>query len=110
MAVACHRASTGCWGGMPGGGTWRLLALPLPRPARRMLQLRSKIVFLLELIRNEARVVVSVGEIKGVPDPSALQQLEVGSEAPEITYRYCVTYEFVEGEDIGDGSSTEVCA
>nr|XP_009939936.1 PREDICTED: leucine-rich repeat-containing protein 43-like [Opisthocomus hoazin] len=53
-----------------------------------------------ELIRNEARVVVSVGEIKGVPDPSALQQLEVGSEAPEITYRYCVTYEFVEGEDI----------
>ncbi|KFR16237.1 Leucine-rich repeat-containing protein 43, partial [Opisthocomus hoazin] len=47
-----------------------------------------------ELIRNEARVVVSVGEIKGVPDPSALQQLEVGSEAPEITYRYCVTYEF----------------
>ncbi|XP_075291052.1 leucine-rich repeat-containing protein 43 isoform X2 [Opisthocomus hoazin] len=61
-----------------------------------------------ELIRNEARVVVSVGEIKGVPDPSALQQLEVGSEAPEITYRYCVTYEFVEGEEIGDGSSTEV--
>ncbi|KFV50119.1 Leucine-rich repeat-containing protein 43, partial [Tyto alba] len=47
-----------------------------------------------ELIRSEARVVVSVGEIKGVPDPSTLQQLEVGSEAPVITYSYCVTYEF----------------
>ncbi|NXF67829.1 LRC43 protein, partial [Ciccaba nigrolineata] len=47
-----------------------------------------------ELIRSEARVVVSVGEIKGVPDPSALQQLEVGSQAPVITYSYCVTYEF----------------
>ncbi|NXL28125.1 LRC43 protein, partial [Glaucidium brasilianum] len=48
-----------------------------------------------ELIRrSEARVVVSVGEIKGVPDPRALQQLEVGSQAPVITYSYCVTYEF----------------
>ncbi|NWW52246.1 LRC43 protein, partial [Pedionomus torquatus] len=45
-----------------------------------------------ELIRNEARVVVSIGEIKGVPDPSV--QLEVGSKAPVITYSYCVAYEF----------------
>uniref|UniRef100_A0A663MNK4 Leucine rich repeat containing 43 n=1 Tax=Athene cunicularia TaxID=194338 RepID=A0A663MNK4_ATHCN len=59
-------------------------------------------------LRSEARVVVSVGEIKGVPDPRALQQLEVGSQAPVITYSYCVTYEFVEGEEIKDGSSTEV--
>uniref|UniRef100_A0A8C3J3C6 Leucine rich repeat containing 43 n=1 Tax=Calidris pygmaea TaxID=425635 RepID=A0A8C3J3C6_9CHAR len=63
-----------------------------------------------ELIRNEAQVVVSIGEIKGVPDPSVQQQLEVGSEAPVITYSYCVTYEFAEGEEIEDGSSTEVCA
>ncbi|XP_059683850.1 leucine-rich repeat-containing protein 43 [Gavia stellata] len=61
-----------------------------------------------ELIRSEARVVVSIGEIKGVPDPSARQQLEAGSEAPVITYSYCVTYEFAEGEEIEDGSSTEV--
>ncbi|KFO89115.1 Leucine-rich repeat-containing protein 43, partial [Buceros rhinoceros silvestris] len=47
-----------------------------------------------EVIRSEARVVVSVGEIKGVSDPSACQQLEVGSEAPVITYSYYVTYEF----------------
>ncbi|NWY53950.1 LRC43 protein, partial [Chionis minor] len=47
-----------------------------------------------ELIRSEARVVVSIGEIKGIPDPSPRQQLEVGSEAPVITYSYCVTYEF----------------
>ncbi|NXQ87339.1 LRC43 protein, partial [Nyctibius grandis] len=47
-----------------------------------------------ELIRSEARVVVSVGEIKGVPDPSAHQQLEAGSKFPVITYSYCVMYEF----------------
>ncbi|NWS13424.1 LRC43 protein, partial [Pachyramphus minor] len=47
-----------------------------------------------ELSRSEARVVVSVGEMKGVPDPSALQQLEVESEAPVITCSYFVTYEF----------------
>ncbi|NXK51198.1 LRC43 protein, partial [Chauna torquata] len=47
-----------------------------------------------ELIRSEAQVVVSIGKIKGVPEPSAVQNLEVGSEAPVITYSYCVTYEF----------------
>ncbi|NXX93233.1 LRC43 protein, partial [Centropus bengalensis] len=47
-----------------------------------------------ELVRSEARVVVSVGAIKGVPDPSALQQLEDGSKFPVITYSYCVMYEF----------------
>ncbi|NXJ35755.1 LRC43 protein, partial [Ciconia maguari] len=47
-----------------------------------------------ELVRSEAQVVVSIGEIKGVPDPSAHQQLEVGSEAPVIAYSYCVMYEF----------------
>lgn len=53
---------------------------------------------------------MSIGEIKGVPDPSARQPLEVGSEAPVITYSYCVMYKFAEGEEIEDGSSTEVCA
>ncbi|NWV26075.1 LRC43 protein, partial [Origma solitaria] len=47
-----------------------------------------------ELARSEARVVVSIGEMKGLPDPEAFQQLEVGSEGPAITYSYCVTYEF----------------
>ncbi|KFP23971.1 Leucine-rich repeat-containing protein 43, partial [Colius striatus] len=47
-----------------------------------------------ELIRSEARVVVSIGEVRGVPDPSTRQQLEVGSGAPMVTYSYCVTYEF----------------
>ncbi|XP_075625742.1 leucine-rich repeat-containing protein 43 [Balearica regulorum gibbericeps] len=61
-----------------------------------------------ELIRSEARVVVSIGEIQGVPDPSVRQQLEVGSKAPVITYSYCVMYEFAEGEEIEDDSSTEV--
>ncbi|NXI97827.1 LRC43 protein, partial [Psophia crepitans] len=47
-----------------------------------------------ELVRSQAHVVVSIGEIKGVPNPSGLQQLEVGAEAPVITYSYCVAYEF----------------
>ncbi|NXG00602.1 LRC43 protein, partial [Sakesphorus luctuosus] len=47
-----------------------------------------------ELSRSEARVVVSVGEMKGVPDNSAPQQLDGDSEAPVITCSYFVTYEF----------------
>ncbi|KAM9371589.1 leucine-rich repeat-containing protein 43 [Phaethornis superciliosus] len=58
-----------------------------------------------ELSRSEARVVVSIGEIKGVPVPC--QQLEEGSKDSVITYSYCVTYEFAEGEEIQDRSSTE---
>ncbi|XP_030356663.1 leucine-rich repeat-containing protein 43 isoform X1 [Strigops habroptila] len=61
-----------------------------------------------ELMRSEARVVVSVGDMKGVPDPSTLQQLADDSGFPVITYSYCVTYEFVEGEELDNGSSTEV--
>lgn len=75
-----------------------------------MLQLHSKIVFVLELVRSEARVVVSIGKIKGVPDPSTCQQLEVGFEAPVITYSYCVTYEFAQGKEMEEGGSAEVCA
>ncbi|XP_054029261.1 leucine-rich repeat-containing protein 43 [Dryobates pubescens] len=60
-----------------------------------------------ELIRSEAQLVVSIGEIKGVPDLSTHQLLEVDSEAPVITYSYCVSYEFLEGEETGHSSSTE---
>ncbi|XP_017931712.3 leucine-rich repeat-containing protein 43 [Manacus vitellinus] len=68
-----------------------------------------------ELSRSEARVVVTVGEMKGVPDPGALQQLDADSEAPVITCSYFVTYEFAEGEEeseegeeLEDESNTEV--
>ncbi|NXX29840.1 LRC43 protein, partial [Nicator chloris] len=47
-----------------------------------------------ELIRSEARVVVSIGEMNGLPNPKAFQQLEAGSEGLVVTYSYCVTYEF----------------
>ncbi|XP_014109126.1 PREDICTED: leucine-rich repeat-containing protein 43 [Pseudopodoces humilis] len=60
-----------------------------------------------ELIRSEARLVVSIGEMKGLPNPEAFQQLEVGSEGPVITYSYYVTYEFAEGEELEDRGSPE---
>uniref|UniRef100_A0A8C0TZD4 Leucine rich repeat containing 43 n=1 Tax=Cyanistes caeruleus TaxID=156563 RepID=A0A8C0TZD4_CYACU len=59
---------------------------------------------------DEARLVVSIGEMKGLPNPEAFQQLEVGSEGPVITYSYYVTYEFAEGEVLEDRGSPEVGA
>lgn len=92
-------------------GTWRfLLALFLPFSGREVLQLHGKIVFLSELIKSEARLVVSIGEMKGLLNPGAFQQLEVGSEGPVITYSYYVTYEFAEGEELEDRGSPEVSA
>lgn len=94
-----------------GHGTWRfLLALFLPHSGGNVLQLHGKIVFLSELVRSEGRVVVSIGEMKGLPDPKAFQQLKVGSEGPVITYSYCVTYEFAEREETEDRGSPEVGA
>lgn len=98
---------------MPGGGTRDLEVSACSVPSslwRNMLQLHGKIVFLSELIRSEGRVVVSIGEMKGLPDPKAFQQLKVGSKGPVITYSYCVTYEFAEREELEDRGSPEVGA
>ncbi|NXL17528.1 LRC43 protein, partial [Setophaga kirtlandii] len=47
-----------------------------------------------ELIRSEARLVVSIGEMKGLPNPTDFQQLELECEGPVIACSYYVTYQF----------------
>uniref|UniRef100_A0A8C5J829 Leucine rich repeat containing 43 n=1 Tax=Junco hyemalis TaxID=40217 RepID=A0A8C5J829_JUNHY len=68
----------------------------------------ERILFLSELITSEARLVVSIGEMKGLPYPEDFQQLEPDCEGPVIAYRYCVTYQFAEGEELKDRGSPEV--
>lgn len=75
-----------------------------------MLQLHGWILFLSELIRSEARLVVSIGEVTGLPNPEDFQQLEVGSEGPVIACTYFVTYQFADGEELEDRGSPEVGA
>uniref|UniRef100_A0A8D2QJ35 Leucine rich repeat containing 43 n=1 Tax=Zonotrichia albicollis TaxID=44394 RepID=A0A8D2QJ35_ZONAL len=60
-----------------------------------------------ELITSEARLVVSIGEMKGLPYPEDFQQLEPDCEGPVTAYRYCVTYQFAEGEELKDRGSPE---
>uniref|UniRef100_K7G5T0 Leucine rich repeat containing 43 n=1 Tax=Pelodiscus sinensis TaxID=13735 RepID=K7G5T0_PELSI len=62
-----------------------------------------------DLIVNKAQLVVSVGKIKGVPNPIKPEELESSPEFPLITYSYYVTYEFVERENAEDTNSAEVC-
>uniref|UniRef100_A0A8C9N4E8 Leucine rich repeat containing 43 n=1 Tax=Serinus canaria TaxID=9135 RepID=A0A8C9N4E8_SERCA len=59
---------------------------------------------------DEARLVVSIGEVTGLPNPEDFQQLEVGSEGPVIACTYFVTYQFSEGEELEDRGSPEVGA
>ncbi|XP_033296764.1 leucine-rich repeat-containing protein 43 isoform X4 [Orcinus orca] len=54
-----------------------------------------------DLLAHEARLVVTVGHVRGVLDSSVLD-LEPGPQGPFITYSYYVTYEFVEDEE-GEG-------
>ncbi|XP_048677659.1 leucine-rich repeat-containing protein 43 isoform X2 [Caretta caretta] len=61
-----------------------------------------------DLIGNKAQLVVNVGKIKGVPNPSKPEELESGPESPVITHSYYVTYEFVEREEAEDTNNSEV--
>uniref|UniRef100_A0A674JV13 Leucine rich repeat containing 43 n=1 Tax=Terrapene triunguis TaxID=2587831 RepID=A0A674JV13_9SAUR len=61
-----------------------------------------------DLIVNKAQLVVSVGKIKGVPNPFKPEELESGPESPVITHSYYVTYEFVEREKAEDTNNAEV--
>uniref|UniRef100_A0A674JQB5 Leucine rich repeat containing 43 n=1 Tax=Terrapene triunguis TaxID=2587831 RepID=A0A674JQB5_9SAUR len=60
-----------------------------------------------DLIVNKAQLVVSVGKIKGVPNPFKPEELESGPESPVITHSYYVTYEFVEREKAEDTNNAE---
>uniref|UniRef100_A0A8C4YR93 Leucine rich repeat containing 43 n=1 Tax=Gopherus evgoodei TaxID=1825980 RepID=A0A8C4YR93_9SAUR len=61
-----------------------------------------------DLIVNKAQLVVSVGKIKGIPNPIKLEELESSPESPVITHSYYVTYEFVEREKAEDTNNAEV--
>lgn len=94
-----------------GHGTWRfLLALFLPVSGREVLQPHGRILFLSELLKSEARLVVSIGEMKGLPNPTDFQQLELECEGPVIACSYYVTYQFAEGEELEGRGSPEVGA
>uniref|UniRef100_A0A8C4YQT6 Leucine rich repeat containing 43 n=1 Tax=Gopherus evgoodei TaxID=1825980 RepID=A0A8C4YQT6_9SAUR len=60
-----------------------------------------------DLIVNKAQLVVSVGKIKGIPNPIKLEELESSPESPVITHSYYVTYEFVEREKAEDTNNAE---
>uniref|UniRef100_A0A8C0H6U6 Leucine rich repeat containing 43 n=1 Tax=Chelonoidis abingdonii TaxID=106734 RepID=A0A8C0H6U6_CHEAB len=61
-----------------------------------------------DLIVNKAQLVVSVGKIKGIPNPIKIEELESSPESPVITHSYYVTYEFVEREKAEDTHNFEV--
>uniref|UniRef100_A0A8C3IQM3 Leucine rich repeat containing 43 n=1 Tax=Chrysemys picta bellii TaxID=8478 RepID=A0A8C3IQM3_CHRPI len=61
-----------------------------------------------DLIVNKAQLVVSVGKIKGVPNPIKPEELESVPESPVITHSYYVTYEFVAREKAEDTNNAEV--
>ncbi|XP_067395682.1 leucine-rich repeat-containing protein 43 isoform X4 [Emydura macquarii macquarii] len=61
-----------------------------------------------DLIVNEAQMVVSVGKIKGIPNPIKQEELESSPEPPMITHSYYVMYEFVEKEKAEDANGAEV--
>ncbi|CAK7314080.1 Leucine-rich repeat-containing protein 43 [Vulpes lagopus] len=55
-----------------------------------------------DLLACEAQLVVTIGNVKGVPDTSILDP-DPGPQGPFISYSYYVTYGFVEDEE-GEGS------
>ncbi|XP_037365765.1 leucine-rich repeat-containing protein 43 [Talpa occidentalis] len=50
-----------------------------------------------EFLAQEAQLVVTIGNVVGLPDPS-VSDPEPGPQGPFVTYSYYVTYDFVEDE------------
>ncbi|XP_068767608.1 leucine-rich repeat-containing protein 43 [Struthio camelus] len=61
-----------------------------------------------ELIAGGARLAVSIGEVKGVPQPGAAERLEAAAAPPLVAYSYYVTYAFGASEAGGDPRVTDV--
>ncbi|XP_078193674.1 leucine-rich repeat-containing protein 43 isoform X1 [Callithrix jacchus] len=62
-----------------------------------------------DLLAQEAQLVVTIGNVRGVPDTSLLDP-EPGPEGPFITYTYYVTYDFVKDEEGEANEYTDVLA
>ncbi|KAK2102813.1 Leucine-rich repeat-containing protein 43 [Saguinus oedipus] len=62
-----------------------------------------------DLLAQEAQFVVTIGNVRGVPDTSLLDP-EPGPEGPFITYSYYVTYDFVKDEEGEANEYTDVLA
>lgn len=52
------------------------------------------------LLGHKTELVVTIGKIRGLPNPVGPEEPESGPESPVITYSYYVTYEFARGEII----------
>uniref|UniRef100_F6ZD59 Leucine rich repeat containing 43 n=1 Tax=Callithrix jacchus TaxID=9483 RepID=F6ZD59_CALJA len=62
-----------------------------------------------DLLAQEAQLVVTIGNVRGVPDTSLLDP-EPGPEGPFITYTYYVTYDFVKDEEGEANEYTDLLA
>uniref|UniRef100_A0ABM5F2N4 Leucine-rich repeat-containing protein 43 isoform X2 n=1 Tax=Pogona vitticeps TaxID=103695 RepID=A0ABM5F2N4_9SAUR len=61
-----------------------------------------------DLIRRYTKMIVTIGKIRGLPNPVVSDEPESGPESPVITYSYYVTYEFAKGEKIEEKGTVKV--
>ncbi|XP_066466093.1 leucine-rich repeat-containing protein 43 [Tiliqua scincoides] len=61
-----------------------------------------------ELVGHKTNLLVTIGKIRGVPNPIGPEEPESGPESPIITYSYYVTYEFARGETIEELETDKV--
>ncbi|KAL8180109.1 UNVERIFIED_CONTAM: hypothetical protein K2H54_006966, partial [Gekko kuhli] len=62
------------------------------------------------LLQEDVEVIITIGKVRGIPNPAGSEELESTPESPVVTYSYYVTYEFAKGEKISDGDKTKVTA
>ncbi|XP_025018846.1 leucine-rich repeat-containing protein 43 [Python bivittatus] len=60
-----------------------------------------------ELLLHDVKLIVTIGKIRGVPNPVGPEELENSPDSPVITYSYYVTYEFAKGEKKGDKEASK---
>nr|XP_056715075.1 leucine-rich repeat-containing protein 43 [Euleptes europaea] len=62
------------------------------------------------LLQQDVEMIVTIGKIRGIPNPIGAEDPESSPESPVVTYSYYVMYEFAKGEKISDRDHTKVVA
>ncbi|KAM3825978.1 MLX-interacting protein isoform 2-T2 [Vipera latastei] len=60
-----------------------------------------------EALLSDVKLIVSVGKMRGIPNPLIPEELEGSPDSPIITHSYYVTYEFAKGEKKGEKAASK---
>ncbi|XP_015670916.1 leucine-rich repeat-containing protein 43 [Protobothrops mucrosquamatus] len=60
-----------------------------------------------EAVLSDVKLIVTIGKMRGLPNPLNPEELEGSPDSPIVTHSYYVTYEFAKGEEKGEKAASK---